>query len=205
MGQITAFDLQDFIDAFSLTSYVETGTGEGVSLDYAIEYPFANFYTIDIDGELISSVKERVDKPNVEFIHNYSTKALEELLPKLDNSGVLFFLDAHFPGADFHKISYEESMRRFREDAFPLQQELEIINKHRANCKDVIIIDDFILYEPEGDYETIKQGVVWKYHDLQQELNLVTESSFIYKMFEQTHNITKDTRHQGYLILTPKA
>jgi hypothetical protein len=39
---------------------------------------------------------------------------------------------------------------------------------------------------------------------LQEELDLKTNSQFIYDMFEKTHDLTKDLRSQGYLIITPK-
>jgi hypothetical protein len=68
---------------------------------------------------------------------------------------------------------------------------------------DVIIIDDFILYE-EGDYDCINYNCTWQYGWLQDELNLNTSSKFLYDAFEKTHDIKKDLRSQGYLIITPK-
>ena len=135
---------------------------------------------------------------------DYSTNAISNDLPKIPKEeNILFFLDAHFPGADFHKISYEESIRQYKEDAFPLEQELKLIINNRDVSNDVFVIDDFMLYE-SGDYDTIKEGVIWKYNWLQEELNIKTESSFIYELFKDTHNFKKDTRHQGYLVITPK-
>jgi hypothetical protein len=206
MGQITAFNLQDFIDDYGIKLYFETGTGEGISLEYALKYKFDKLYSVDIDGELITNAKNKFqNNQNVELIHDYSTNAIKTYLPTIDKeSPIFFFLDAHFPGADFHKISYEESIREFKKDAFPLEDELNSIVKNRDTSKDVFIIDDFILYEPEGDYETIKHGVVWKYNWLQEELDLVTNSKFIYDLFRDTHDFVKDIRHQGYLIIKPK-
>jgi hypothetical protein len=117
---------------------------------------------------------------------------------------VLFFLDAHFPGADFHKMTYEESIRQYQEEAFPLENELRIIKSLRDISKDVFIIDDFVLYDKDKNYESIKRGQVWQYEWLQQELNIKTESGFIFDLFSETHNFEKDYRHQGYLIMTPK-
>jgi len=116
----------------------------------------------------------------------------------------LFFLDAHFPGADFHKCTYEESIRFYKQDAFPLENEVKLILANRDVSRDVFIIDDYILYDGEGNYETIKQGVVWKYGWLQEELNLKTNSQFLYNSFKDTHELQKDLRSQGYLIATPK-
>ncbi len=100
-------------------------------------------------------------------------------------------------------MSYEESIRTFNETAFPLKEEIEIIQQYKNFKNDIIIIDDFIIYE-EGDYDTIKEGITWKYQWLQKELNLETNSKFIYDVFNDTHNFKKDIRHQGYLVITPK-
>ena len=205
MGQITTFDLNEFINNFNIKNYFETGTGMSVSLDYAKNFNFNKLYTVDIDGELIDLAKSKYSNDErITFINDYSKNALKNFLPIMDNNPTLFFLDAHFPGADFYKISYEESIRKYREDAFPLEQELKIMKEYRNLKNDVIVIDDFILYEKDDNYGTIKEGNVWKYEWLQEELNLKTESSFIYELFKDTHDFKKDIRHQGYLIITPK-
>ena len=206
MGQITTFNLEDFIDKFHTKIYFETGTGECVSLDYATKFNFEKFYSVDLDEDLYKSALNRFqDKQEVILIKNYSTKALEEFVPKLEkDQPTLFFLDAHFPGADFHKTTYEESIRQYREEAFPLESELRIIKSLRDISRDVFIIDDFVLYDKDKNYESIKHGQVWQYEWLQQELNIKTESEFIFELFSFTHNFEKDFRHQGYLIMTPK-
>ena len=205
MGQLYAFNLDEFFKNYGIKNYVETGTGEGISLEYAAKYPFKNLYTIDIDGELVASGKQKFKTDSrISFFHDYSTAAFLDIFTSIKNEPTLFFLDAHFPFADFGKMSYEESIRTFKEIAFPLKTELELIKQNRKNENDVIIIDDFILYDPIGDYATIKEGIVWKYEWLQKELNLETNASFIYDLFGDTHKFEKDLRHQGYLILTPK-
>jgi hypothetical protein len=129
---------------------------------------------------------------------------LEEYVPQIPkDSATLFFLDAHFPGADFHKCTYEESIRKYQKDAFPLEEEVDIILKGRDISKDVFIIDDFVLYE-DGEYDCLNYGCVWEYDWLQEELDLKTNSKFLYDTFKDTHNLKKDLRSQGYLIITPK-
>ena len=205
MGQLSTFDLTNWIEIYNLKTYFETGTGEGVSLSHAASYEFDQLFSVDIDGDLIYSSKQKfIENKKINLLHNYSVEAISEILPTLDkDKNILFFLDAHFPGADFHKISYEESLRQFGKNSIPLQEELATIMSLRDVSNDVFIIDDLMLYE-EGDFESIRQGVIWKYKDLQKELNLITESNFIYDMFKDTHECIKDFRHQGYLIITPK-
>jgi hypothetical protein len=109
------------------------------------------------------------------------------------NGNVLFFLDAHFPGADFHYESYT-SVTDYN-IRLPLKRELETISALRDISKDVFIIDDLRVYE-DNDYS-----------DGNWPLRSVAGGNgidFVYQIFEKTHNIQKDLRHQGFLIITPK-
>jgi hypothetical protein len=201
MGSIQIFDLKKYLEQYNCEIYVETGTGAAECLSHAINYPFEQFYTIDIDGDLIETAEKKFNDNRINFIHNYSSVALDELVPILPpNKPVLFFLDAHFPGADFHKISYEESITQFKDKAFPLLNEIKIIKKHRDISKDVFIIDDWKLYDDTLGYEM--PG--WQYKDLQEKLGLVTPPDEIYKEFESTHDYEINLRHQGFLFATPK-
>ena len=206
MGQIHRYNIQYIIDKYNISIYIETGTGEGISLTHVLKNKFKHFYSIDLDYDLIqSAIKKFADIDNLTFIKNFSTEALNKLIPDINqNDNILFFLDAHFPGADFHKMTYENSIKTFKKQAFPLEDELKKIISLRDIKNDVFIIDDFILYEPNHDYETIKQGVTYKYKWLQDELNIITDSNIIYKMFEKTHNFELSIKDQGYLLITPK-
>ena len=53
MGEITAFDLSVLKNKYEIKNYVETGTGEAVSLQYALKFGFSKYYTVDIDEDLI--------------------------------------------------------------------------------------------------------------------------------------------------------
>lgn len=201
MGSIKIFNLNEYITQYGCDIYLETGTGICDCFSHAVTFPFTEYYSIDIDGELIKKAENLYSGENIHFIHNYSHLALEDLVPKLPKEKpVLFFLDAHFPGADFHKISYEESIRQFKEDAFPLLKEIKIIKKHRDISKDVFIIDDWKLYDRDKNYEHSE----WLYRELQEELGLITMPNQIINEFENTHNFEINLSHQGYLILTPK-
>ena len=199
MGEINIFDLTPYVEKHNCKTYFETGTGLGVCLSHALKFDFNKFYSVDLDEELITKAKNRFIGYPLTLINDYSSKALEQYAPTLDQEPVFFFLDAHFPGADFHKMSYEESIRTYKDEAFPLYQELTTIKKFRNTDKDVFLIDDFKLYE-EGDYEF--GG--WDYSGLQEELGLVTKSQFIYDLFKDTHTFEKSLRHQGFLFIIPK-
>ena len=199
MGEINIFDLTPYVEKHNCKTYFETGTGKGVCLSHALNFDFEKFYSVDLDEELVTAAKNRFVGYPLTLINDYSSKALEQYVPTLTQEPVFFFLDAHFPGADFHKMSYEESIRTYKEEAFPLHLELQSIKKSRNTDKDVFLIDDFKLYE-EGDYEF--GG--WAYSGLQEELGLVTKSQFIYDLFKDTHTFEKSLRHQGFLFIIPK-
>lgn len=200
MGQITAFNIPLILEKFNCKTYVETGTGIGDSLRFVLNFPFEKIYTIDIDEELINSAKNNFKDERVTFVNSLSTKALEQLLPELDSvDSVLFFLDAHLPGADFHKITYTESMEIYKQDSFPLEEELRMIKAARKDKKDVIVIDDLQLYEPDQC-----QHKTWFYETVQEQLGLKKNSKFVYDLYEDTHEIQVVTTHQGYLLIIPK-
>ena len=201
MGTIQIFNLNQYIEKFKCEIYVETGTGAAECLSHAITFPFNKYYTIDIDGDLIETAEKNFNNSKITFIHNYSSIALEDLIPTLPKeTPVFFFLDAHFPGADFHRITYEESIRQFQEEAFPLLNEIKIIKNARDISKDVFVIDDWKLYDDSLNYEM--PG--WEYKNLQEELGLITSPNEIYKEFQDTHDYEINLRHQGFLFVTPK-
>lgn len=206
MGCLVKHDLNFYIKKYNVEYYFETGTGQGECLDHALKYPFQEYYTVDIDEEMVelSYNKLKNRNKNINFYVGKSTDILDEYVPQLPkDKSVLFFLDAHFPGADFQKCTYEESIRTHKKDAFPLEEEVDIILKHRDVSNDVFIIDDLILYE-EGNYDHLKKASAWEYGWLQDELDIQTNSKFLYEKFETTHSFKKDLRDQGYLIITPK-
>lgn len=200
MGQITAFDIGEIVNIFKCTSYVETGTGIGVSLKHAMNFNFNKFYTVDIDVDLIESIKKEITDERVHFYNQKSTDALKQIVKEVVNDeSVLFFLDAHFPGADFHKMTYEESMKLYKKDSMPLEEEIKIIKEARPNKKDVFIIDDLHLYQP-GNY----QHSNWQLVDLQEQIGVKRSTQFINDLYSSTHEILNYNAHQGYLILLPK-
>ena len=206
MGLLREHKLTDYINKYNLKYYFETGTGKAECLEYALRYPFEEYWTVDIDEDLIeeSFNKFKNMSKNINLLIGKSIDILDEYIPQIPKeSPTLFYLDAHFPGADFQKCTYEESIREHKQDAFPLEQEVDVILEKRDISKDVFIIDDLVLYE-EGDFECLKVGCVWEYGWLQEELDLKTDSKFLYEKFEKTHDFKKDLRSQGYLIITPK-
>lgn len=195
MGDLRIFNLQDYKLKYNINTFVETGTLFGAGVDYAKEF-FTEIHSIEIDKELADKAIAKYKDDRGIFIHNGHSA---EVLSSMELKGnTLFWLDAHFPGADAHKVSYDAEQNP--EKRAPLEKELEIISKRVTYYKDVLIIDDMWLYE-DGNFEwgTLKNHL----GKTRQEL-VGKDSTFVYDLFGITHNIQKDYRHQGYFIITPR-
>ena len=213
MGSLTKHNVGSYISNYNLINYVETGTGLGECLEYAMRHPFEKLNSVEIYDELYEKAKQKfaglskVYNRECKIFHGHSADELVSILKDIDkDEPTLFFLDAHFPGADFRYETYDavedENVR------VPLKSELEVIKKHRDTKNDVFIIDDLWLYEDE-EYEagSLQQHLDKHFPDMgytQEKLSGGQDIKFVYNLFLESHNIIKDSRDQGYLILTPR-
>jgi hypothetical protein len=194
MGALTDFALEDF----PCNVFFETGTGRGMSLAYALNGGFKRLYSVEVDPATYKAFTLRLRLllrlRGASLILGESTAALERHLPRIDrNDRILFFLDAHYPGEVMRQFAGYKS-ESDKDRRLPLERELEIIARHRANCRDVIIIDDLRIYEngpfqsgnmPESS-ETLSPA----------EKNI----DFAYRLFPG-RRFRKDYRNEGYLIV----
>lgn len=193
MGELYLHNLDYYIQNYNCKTFVETGTGIGTGLTHALKSRFDKLYSIEIIDDLYNKCKQNFTDTRLKLIHNNSLKGLTEILEELDEAPCLFWLDAHFPGADFKYNSYEY-LKDVEELHKPLKLELELILSKRKN-KDVFILDDLQLYE-DGPFELYNKEFVSKYGDL--------NSQFLTKMLSNAFSLRRDYRHQGFLIATPK-
>jgi hypothetical protein len=199
MGHIKETNVEEYIKKYNLKNYIETGTGIGDCLEYIItNFTFSKYYTIEINEKICNSAifrlqSKKIDLSKVNFVNSKSTPALEKILPDISGN-TLFFLDAHFPGADFHLASYfDEKDENIR---IPLKKEIETIVRLKNEFeKDVFVIDDLRIYE-DGPFE----GGNWP---LRQQLG--SEGiEFVYDLLSNTHEVIKNYKSQGYIIALPK-
>jgi hypothetical protein len=171
------------LDFIKCDAYLETGTGQCNSLFTALRSKiFKKCYSIDIDTRIVENARKLL--PSAEIFLGESTFTLSSLLRndlKQYNS-ILFFLDAHFPGADYFNEKYDINAP----NAIPLKQELELIKKYRNNCKDVIICDDARIYSDKWNWEAgqlflVKEGCNW--------------------LFEMYPNTLVFTHGEGYFLI----
>lgn len=196
MGELNCHPLQSYINKYGCSVFVETGTGIGTGLEYAARFPFKKLYTIEYIKELHSKTVNRLcgQYPQIRFLHGSSIEWLPTIIgTEFETESILFWLDAHFPGADFQIGSYDDEYTF--NIKYPLKAELEIIHEARANKKDAFIIDDLRIYE-HGNYELGNLD--------NPKIFLGTGIDFIDNLYGETHTIKKDMRQQGFIIMEPK-
>lgn len=200
MGTLRNFNLASVMELFGTRTLVETGTGDGDGLAYARLFAFDRIASSEISPALAETARARVGAdPRVTITCGTSEGALSELLPTLPQAApILFWLDAHFPGADYGLADYRaEPDARLR---LPLAIELDTIARHRPNSRDVIIADDLRIYE-NGPFAM--GNIPPEANTLPPEhrnIDFVTRGPWA-----ATHNIRRMYDHTGYLILTPRA
>jgi hypothetical protein len=218
MGQLTRFDLNPLVDSFQLKNYVETGTGLGVSLCYAIlNKSLVDFYSIEIDTglanseALIKSINEvKTSNQNVTIINSNSLQALRSLLQNsVDDKPTLFFLDAHFPGADFFDTTYADSIDNSSINGLPLLLELAEISISRNGAKnDLIIIDDLFLFDSgEFAFDREHTASANSIRSILRNRDMFlggSISTVIRLMFGPHRKFRRFYENQGYLMILPE-
>ena len=151
------------LERIKCDAYVETGTGHCTSLFAALRSKlFKKCYSIDIDPLIVEDARALL--PKAEILLGESVFTLNSLLKNelTQYNSILFFLDAHFPKADYFGAAYDINAP----NAIPLKEELTLIYNYRKNCKDVIICDDARIYSDKyawqaGQYFLVKEGCDW--------------------------------------------
>jgi len=181
MGFLTPIKLQEILDKNNFTPeiFIETGTYIGRTIiPIASNFDFQCF-TIEIVKEISDFVKEKSNKlgiSNIEFIVGKSEIEIKNILNKVGNKKILFFLDAHssnYEGdspenihsntkkmlkyAFFYKLlkffgykntlSTDINQNKLNNKSVPLLEELKIINDFKNREEILIIIDDLLIME----------------------------------------------------------
>lgn len=194
MGSLSRFDLNRIIHEYKTPNLFETGTFWGDGVAYALEFPFDKIISVEIIPEIADKAKSRfLAEDRVEIIEADSISGLKKKLPLLKGNTV-FWLDAHFPGADAKLADYESG--EDMEFRLPLSREIELISMYRKNFQDVLILDDLRIYE-DGLFE---KGAVPPNAKPKGERNI----NFVYDFFETTHYVFKSYIDEGYVLLFPR-
>lgn len=194
MGVLSHFPLQPFINAYHARTLIETGAGTGTGINHARTIKaFESILSCEIDKEQAAKLNATIgaEDARVKVMAMDSESFLELVLPRVHHNAI-FFLDAHFPGADLGKASFDAVSDL--DVRLPLERELDVIWDLRAAFKDVILIDDLRIYEeiPNGGLKQEGLGHLMK-----------PGTAFLDK-WRDTHVVSKLYVHQGYVTLIPK-
>src|SRR5438105_10787762 len=179
MGSLYFFNIPQLMQHFGAKAFVETGTGYGFGVYEAQRHPFEIIVSIEIMAAEVERLKPAfAGDRRVNLFAGPSPDVLRQLLPQIPVP-IIFWLDAHFPGAHHKDMSYdavEEQQIRL-----PLDHELAVIKELSAGKRDVILIDDLRIYE--------RDNFEWgNMSDAGLEQVAQYDSRFLYTMFQDTHN-----------------
>ena len=194
MGQLNqAIQIKNVLDFYDIKNFVETGTGQAEVVRSVYEADESlNIHTIEVVPEIFDQNKIKYSYlKDVSWHLGTSFSILPVILPTFDGN-TLFWMDAHFPGADFGLSSYGDE--KDMDKRLPLQKELESIVQSRDVRNDVFVIDDLRIYE-DGPFETGNWDERTKYGG--------DGIEFIEKLFEDTHYVGRSYNKQGFVILFP--
>ncbi len=194
MGSLTRFNLNRIIREYNSKYLFETGTLWGDGVAYGLRSPFKKIISVEIIPEIAAKARQRFEgEEKVEILEGDSLAVLQTQLPAI-NENIIFWLDAHFPGADAGLNNYDHDHAEHHR--LPLVRELEIIKNMRKDFEDVLILDDMRIYE-EGPYQNgnAPADVLPK-----GKRNL----DFVHEYFSNTHLFMKSYLDEGYILLFPK-
>ena len=194
MGQLNeAIQIKNVLDFYDIKNFVETGTGQAEVVQTVVEADDTlNVHTIEVIPEIYDKNKINFSYlKDVNWHLGTSFDILPEILPDLKGT-TLFWMDAHFPGADFGLSSYGDE--KDDDKRLPLKKELETIVENRDVTNDVFVIDDLRIYEdgPFGDGN-------WE----DREKYGGDGIEFIDELFDETHYVVKSYNAQGSILLFP--
>jgi hypothetical protein len=186
--------LESLLKYFNIQNYVETGVGNGTSMQEVFDLNVVKkFYGIELDKAMCERLINTNFYSMLTLYNGYSKDQMIPLLNSLDNKSTLFWLDAHFPDADYNGAPYDAE--KDVEKRIPLQIELELICSQRNISEDVIMIDDLRIY------------IDGPFHDGSWPLRHSAGAdgyNFVRHLLEKTHILIENYKDQGYLLAFPK-
>jgi len=195
MGQINhPVKLEQMLKNFGIKNFVETGTGDGSSMDKVLLTEIVdNAYGIELDDELYANLAEAY--AGIDYMHlykGYSEDKMANVMDDIDDEPTLFWLDAHFPGADYGPAGYgaEEDVNK----RLPMEAELRVMKEKRDLSKDIIFMDDLRIYVDRG-YEAGN----WD----QRKMYGGDGYDFVEELIGDTHVLVEHHGDQGYLLAFP--
>lgn len=185
--------LKEMCEKFKIKNYVETGVGPGRSMKYVLELGcIEKAFGIELDSRLYETYSDLFSNQPVQIFHGYSHEQMPKLLKKLNKKSTLFWLDAHFPGADYFNEGYGNEPDIVKR--LPMEEELRCITQNRDISNDIIFMDDLRIYVDrdfqQGNWADRKTIGADGY-------------DFVEELIGNTHTINEHLGDEGYLLAFP--
>jgi hypothetical protein len=121
-------------------------------LAYAASCEFSRLLSVEVIPALVAQARRRFSEDDrVQIICGESVPTLATWLAGIAaDTSILFWLDAHFPGADYQQADYAAETHLPRR--LPLEKELSLIHDLRAGAADILLVDDLRIYR-DGPFE----------------------------------------------------
>jgi hypothetical protein len=195
MGSLRRFNLRAIRALAGIGALVETGTGTGDSLRWALRCGFDEIHSVEIEESLyLRSSSSFAGNKDVRLHHGNSIDFLAEVAPQIERSK-LIYLDAHFAGgADFGISTYQQAVTLA--ESFPLLGEVAAIRGFLGS-NDILIIDDARMYLP-GSFQ------LGECPDFARQWDKSTELESLFEYWSETHVLMVLESDQGYFSLIPK-
>jgi SAM-dependent methyltransferase len=195
MGTLRRFNLRALSAATGIKTLVETGTGEGQSVWWALQCEFKEAHSVELEARLHSRAQTFLkDMSHVHLTLGESIQFLSGLRDRVSGPK-LIFLDAHFAGgADFELQSHEASLTSA--ESFPLLGEVRAL-QHVLGPADVLIVDDARMYQPGPFQGGECPEVARRWHEL-------AELEGLFDHWSDSHVLAMLEYDQGYFCLVPK-
>lgn len=164
----------------------------------AAKFAFDTIYTVEIHPEVAALARPKIAHDTcIVLLEQSSEDAIRDLMPTLPTTtGVLFWLDAHFPRIDFG-FTYDKE--ETPEISLPLEKELQLITSLRPVHNDVFSLDDLRIYE-NGPF--FNGGIPQDRSLLPPQQRSI---SFIKRILGDTHHVIRYYHEEGYIACVPKA
>lgn len=200
MGSLKFWNLNELKLKYNIDLFIETGLGWGDGIQYAAQSSFKELYSIELIQEVIETYQKKYSADSrIKIIHGSSSDGLKYLLPQIPkDKNICFWVDAHFPASDVFGIPFDsckdENLR------LPLWEELNLIKSLRPNNKDVILMDDAMIFSETKIFPDshLKDAFAIKPRD---HINYLEK---IINLFEETHDSILTVKDSGYISFTPK-
>jgi hypothetical protein len=201
MAALCEHNLGELVSSFSLSTFIETGLGDGEGFSYSRQFPFIRRLSCDV---MEVSVEKAVCNPEfspdtdsvslmdaVDFVN--AVQGARGLFP-CDFGNALWWIDAHFPGVDTGINRWDQVNDG---SIISTPDELEAI-RNGPCANDVIIIDDAFLFRSGLIHDQFSDRVPARYMCNMGSLEQTLEK------FRRTHNIKVITGITGSIVITPK-